>query len=94
MSSDAGGSRPARDAWVEIRKELTDVLKRRRSRPARDAWVEIGLHPIERRRKLLSRPARDAWVEIKNADNERCSRVVASRKGRVGRNQKCCQRKM
>ena len=55
------------------------------SRPARDAWVEIGSPAVETR-SFGSRPARDAWVEMRGAPYTVGRSVVASRKGRVGRN--------
>ena len=55
-------SRPARGAWVEIRRAARTCATEW-SRPARGAWVEMicGWHsgPASR-----SRPARGAWVEI------------------------------
>ena len=62
----ANESRPARGAWVEIRRgdEMHTVSDL--SRPARGAWVEIQYAErmsIER----WSRPARGAWVEIIHA---------------------------
>mgnify|MGYP004725130887 CR=1 FL=1 len=76
-------SRPARGAWVEIRKSLVAETGTLSSRPARGAWVEI--------RKLLavnsgnaSRPARGAWVEMSTSGRTPLLAIVAPRKGRVG----------
>ena len=76
-------SRPARDAWVEIKELKKSKKNLSESRPARDAWVEI---PHQGREDFCSRsrPARDAWVEMRSTFDLRMRPVVASRKGRVG----------
>ena len=76
-------SRPARDAWVEIKELKKSKKNLSESRPARDAWVEI---PHQGREDFCSRsrPARDAWVEIDDKALAARPVRVASRKGRVG----------
>ena len=56
-------SRPARGAWVEIRR-VSGGIPIQGSRPARGAWVEIHGIELKEIEKAMSRPARGAWVEI------------------------------
>ena len=56
-------SRPARGAWVEIKKK-SSTRKTIKSRPARGAWVEILRLVAAIAAEKKSRPARGAWVEI------------------------------
>ena len=74
-------SRPARGAWIEIRRATTNAC-RDGSRPARGAWIEIRNAPASSASPYPSRPARGAWIEMASSCGRWACRTVAPRKGR------------
>ena len=59
----AGGSHPARGAWIEICK-LANCSLLIWSHPARGAWIEISTGVNGPYETAMSHPARGAWIEI------------------------------